>query len=336
LEAGDACATLSWRRGLVVALVDGLGHGPRAAEAARVFLDSVGRHAELALADLFTHAHHDLLRTRGAVAAVARIDHEAGAVEIGGIGNIVVLVMRADGGRAAHAIMVPGILGSAYRTVRPQALPLAVGDILVMHSDGVRSRFDFSEVRNMTAQAASEHVVKAAAKPTDDAACVIVKATTPGAWTARIGAPAPPSDGSVKIAIVREGDAACAAAEARAYGARIGLALRAQWEMSLVASELATNVLKFAGSGTMTLRRVEAPRPALELEMVDRGAGIPDVATALVDGHSEGAMLTVERPRRPGQGLGVGLGSVRRMSDDLDIESTPGRGTRVTALKYLR
>jgi anti-sigma regulatory factor (Ser/Thr protein kinase) len=326
---------MPWQRGVLVALADGLGHGPRAAEAARAFLASVERHAELPLAELFSQAHRELLRTRGVVAAVARIDQECGSVEVGGIGNIAAVVLRGGGGHSAHAMMVPGVLGSAYRSVRPQALPMDTGDSVIMHSDGVRSRFDFGVIRSMTAQAGSEHVVMAAAKPTDDAACVVARALACRPGLACSEAPRTRPAESLEVPIRSSADAACAAAQTRAYGARIGLSPRAQWEMSLVASELATNVLKFAVGGMLTLRVIDSPRAALELEMVDRGRGIRDVAAAVVDGFSEGAMLSPEHPRRAGQGLGVGLGTVHRMSDDVSIDSAPERGTRIIALKFL-
>jgi anti-sigma regulatory factor (Ser/Thr protein kinase) len=335
-EAGDACGVFPWRRGVVVALADGLGHGARAAEPARAFLTRVQADPDLALPEIFSRAHRDLLRTRGAVAAVARVDQQCGGVEVAGIGNIGVMVLQGEDGRTVRGIMVPGVLGSSFRTVRSQALPLAAGDTLVMHSDGVRSQFDFGVVRGMAAQAGSERVVRTGGKPTDDAACVVLRASAPASTESASSDAAGPDDALWRMPIRMVGDAACAAAETRAYGARLGLSLRAQWEMSLVASELATNVLKFAGSGTMTLRRVDSPRAAMLLEMIDRGDGIADVGAAMVDGYSEGRLLSRERPRRPGQGLGVGLGTVHRMSDDVSIESGPRTGTRVTALKYLR
>ena len=104
--------------------------------------------------------------------------------------------------------------------------------------------------------------------------------------------------------------------------------------MSIVASELATNVLKFAGAGEVTLRHVRTPREAIVIEVVDSGRGIADVGAAMEDGFSEGAKLGVDRPRREGQGLGLGLGTVHRLMDTVNVESDALRGTRITAWKY--
>jgi serine/threonine-protein kinase RsbT len=118
------------------------------------------------------------------------------------------------------------------------------------------------------------------------------------------------------------------------FAAAMGFAPRATWEVSIAASELATNAIKFAGGGSLVLSKLTTPREALELVMSDHGEGIRDVEAAVVDRFSEGALLGADHPRRPGQGLGVGLGSVHRMMDAVEVGSSNGNGTRIRALKY--
>ncbi|GAA3038654.1 ATP-binding SpoIIE family protein phosphatase [Streptomyces glomeratus] len=91
----------------------------------------------------------------------------------------------------------------------------------------------------------------------------------------------------------------------------------------LVATELATNLLKHAGGGQILLETVDAPagaeaareRSALQIVTIDHGPGIRDLSAALQDGFSTTASL------------GAGLGTCRRVADDFDLHSTPGRGT---------
>ena len=93
------------------------------------------------------------------------------------------------------------------------------------------------------------------------------------------------------------------------------------------ASELASNILKYAGRGTLRVRRVpEGPGPgaSAEIEARDRGPGIADVARALTDRFSTSGTL------------GLGLPGVRRMMDHFEIDSAPGRGTLVRVRKRLR
>ncbi len=99
-------------------------------------------------------------------------------------------------------------------------------------------------------------------------------------------------------------------------------------ERSLIAtvvSELGRNIIKYAGRGSIRLGRVEdEQRQGIEVTAEDRGPGIPDLEHAMQDHVSTGGTL------------GLGLPGVRRMMDEFEIESQPGKGTRVTARKWLK
>ncbi len=92
---------------------------------------------------------------------------------------------------------------------------------------------------------------------------------------------------------------------------------------ALVATELATNLLKHAGGGQVLIDVVPAPVPAadgsearlVQIAAVDHGPGIADVPGALRDGFSTT------------QSLGAGLGTCRRIADGFEVHSVPGRGT---------
>lgn len=89
-------------------------------------------------------------------------------------------------------------------------------------------------------------------------------------------------------------------------------------------SELVRNILKYAGSGAIRLRRVEGPGGrGIEIEVSDHGPGIEDIDAAMSDHYSSGGTL------------GLGLPGVKRMMDEFSLVSTPGEGTRVTARKWL-
>jgi serine/threonine-protein kinase RsbT len=89
-------------------------------------------------------------------------------------------------------------------------------------------------------------------------------------------------------------------------------------------SELVRNILKYADSGEIKLRRIkDYGRRGIEIEVSDRGPGIEDCEAAMQDHYSP-----------PGT-LGMGLPGVRRMMAEFTLESTPGEGTRVTARKWI-
>jgi serine/threonine-protein kinase RsbT len=92
--------------------------------------------------------------------------------------------------------------------------------------------------------------------------------------------------------------------------------------VALVVSELATNQVKYArGRGEVILRRCERGRECIEIEALDQGPGIADVEWALAEHTSTGGSL------------GLGLPGVKRLMDELHIDTSPG-GTRVTVRKW--
>jgi serine/threonine-protein kinase RsbT len=132
-----------------------------------------------------------------------------------------------------------------------------------------------------------------------------------------------PVDGVVPIAgdqdVVRVRQAVrSAAVEAR-------LSLVDQTKVITAASELARNTLTHGGGGHAELRSVTNGRRAgVRVAFVDHGPGIADLDLALTDGFTTGT------------GLGLGLSGARRLVDEFEIETGPGRGTRVTVVKWSR
>jgi serine/threonine-protein kinase RsbT len=119
------------------------------------------------------------------------------------------------------------------------------------------------------------------------------------------------------------------------FAARAGLDRRARWEFAISVSELATNCVKFARGGRLTLRHVSAPRGCVQIVASDRGPGVADPKRAVEDGWSEGRRLDAVAPRRRGGGLGVGLGAVLRLMDDVSIQTTPEAGTTIVATRWI-
>lgn len=119
------------------------------------------------------------------------------------------------------------------------------------------------------------------------------------------------------------------------FATAAGFGQRTRWEIAISVSELATNIVRFAGKGTITLRLLDSPAPGLEVVADDDGPGIDDVEAALKDGFSEGRFLAEEVPLAGRRGLGSGLGAVRRLMGSLSIERKPEGGTRVVAVKWL-
>ncbi len=102
-----------------------------------------------------------------------------------------------------------------------------------------------------------------------------------------------------------------------------GLSLVDQTKLITAASELGRNTLVYGGGGKAIATIVEdGGRRGVRLEFSDQGPGIADVALALTDGYTSGG------------GLGLGLGGAKRLSDEFSIDTAPGKGTRVTIVRW--
>ncbi len=117
--------------------------------------------------------------------------------------------------------------------------------------------------------------------------------------------------------VTDESDRFWCAAEVRRFARDVGFGDRAQWELAIVAAELVSNAVRHAAAGTLTLRGASGPRGGMEIVVADRG----------------GTGWRVWAGRR--RGLGLGLRTVRCLSDDVSIERGPDGGTVVTAARYL-
>jgi serine/threonine-protein kinase RsbT len=88
-------------------------------------------------------------------------------------------------------------------------------------------------------------------------------------------------------------------------------------------SELARNIVSYAGAGEITLKRIQnSTRQGILIVALDQGPGIHDIREALRDGFSTSGSL------------GLGLPGVRRLMDEFAISSQPGRGTKVEVKKW--
>ena len=109
----------------------------------------------------------------------------------------------------------------------------------------------------------------------------------------------------------------------RALAVEIGLSLIDQTKIVTAASELARNTVVHGGGGFARLQIIhDTGRRGLRLTFEDHGPGIADVERAMRDGYTTG------------NGLGLGLGGAKRLSNEFSIDSAPGAGTRVSIVRW--
>jgi serine/threonine-protein kinase RsbT len=129
----------------------------------------------------------------------------------------------------------------------------------------------------------------------------------------------------IRVLIRSNLDIVTARQEGRALAACTGFGATDATLIATVISELARNIVSYAGQGEIILRIVQNnPAKGLMIISRDSGPGIRSVEDAMRDGYSTSG------------GLGLGLPGVRRLVDEFTIESVLGRGTVLRATKWLR
>lgn len=135
---GEALSGDSWRvsdDGTTFLLIDGLGHGILAAEAARVGVELFQKHEKLPIDQILQHMHSGMRATRGAAAAIARVRNEANIIEFAGIGNIACMLMNPA--RTQSFVSHNGTLGHQVRRIQVFQYAYSARDLLLMQSDGI-------------------------------------------------------------------------------------------------------------------------------------------------------------------------------------------------------
>lgn len=129
----------------------------------------------------------------------------------------------------------------------------------------------------------------------------------------------------VRVRIAREADILTARQEGRALAATLGFSGSELTVIATAISEVARNIVAYAGHGEIVLAAVDhGGRHGLLVVARDEGPGIPDVEIALQDGYSTAGSL------------GLGLPGARRLMDEFEIVSRAGEGTTVTMRKWVR
>jgi len=131
-----------------------------------------------------------------------------------------------------------------------------------------------------------------------------------------------PRDDELCIPIRADADIVTARQAVRELASRLGFSRTDLTLIATAVSEVARNIVRFAGAGELVVELVEGPRRGLRVVATDHGPGIDDVDQALTDGYSTY------------NGLGLGLPGARRLMDEFELVSKAGAGTTVTMTKW--
>lgn len=179
-DSGDQFLIRRREDGVLVAAIDGLGHGVEAARAARLAAAVLDAHADQTLITLMNRCHTALCGTRGVTMSLARFVARDSVVVWLGVGNVEgVVVFSHNRAKSAELLLQGGVVGGHLPPLVASTVSVAPDDTLVFATDGVAPAFADSIIRTDSPQVIADRTLRQHAKPTDDALVVVARYVKP-------------------------------------------------------------------------------------------------------------------------------------------------------------
>jgi serine phosphatase RsbU (regulator of sigma subunit) len=178
IMSGDAHLVSPFEGGVLVAVIDGLGHGPEAHLAASAAVAVLSRRPQAPVTDLIQLCHAEIKSTRGVVLSLASFDTTRGLVTWVGVGDVEgVLLSAADPSRGGRQSLLlrNGVVGYQLPSLREVICPVATGDMLIFATDGVRHDFTATAPNGRSPQAIADDIIANHGKSTDDALVLVAR-----------------------------------------------------------------------------------------------------------------------------------------------------------------
>lgn len=177
-DSGDGYLVRKIRNQVLLAVVDGLGHGAGAAEATRMAISTLKKQSEYSIISLVQTCHEALRHTRGVVLNLAMLDVSSNAMDWIGIGNVEGVLVRAN--PRAKPLMEStflrgGVVGYKLPPLLGAVLPIEQGDLLIFATDGIDSDFMQSVIKSDPAERIAERICSRHGKSSDDALVLVAR-----------------------------------------------------------------------------------------------------------------------------------------------------------------
>ena len=179
-QCGDHHLVCCNQSGILIAAIDGIGHGEEAANAAKAAVSILKTGADEPVISLVQRCHEGLRSTRGVVMSLASIDPGHGMMTWVGVGNVQGVLMRSGAAKGTVQevlLLRAGVVGSQLPALQAAVLPIAKGDTLVFATDGIRGEFaeDLSALESP--QRAADRILERHCRGNDDALVLVVRLT---------------------------------------------------------------------------------------------------------------------------------------------------------------
>jgi len=177
-ESGDQHLVCCNESGVLVAAIDGIGHGAEAARAARAAIAVLRNGVGEPIISLVTACHEKLRSTRGVVLSLASLDVKHGLMTWLGVGNVKGVLVRADKKVGLETLLLRGgVVGDHVPQLQAAVIPVSQGDLLVFATDGIRTDFVSTLSALENPQRAAERVMKSFCNQSDDALVLALRFT---------------------------------------------------------------------------------------------------------------------------------------------------------------
>lgn len=180
MVSGDQHLVQAFPNGILVAVVDGLGHGGEAAAAAKIAIATLEVFAQQPVTVLVRRCHDALAQTRGVVMSLASFNTSDQTLTWIGVGNVVGLLIRARPSRPLpqeSVLLRGGVVGYQLPLLNAAVIPVLVGDTLIFATDGIDSNFTDGIFLGDSPQRLATRILAQHGKGTDDALVLVARWT---------------------------------------------------------------------------------------------------------------------------------------------------------------
>ena len=174
-QSGDHCLIRPSAGGMLIAVVDGTGHGSAAAAAAKRAIATLEAHAQETPLSLLLRCHEELKGTRGAVMTIAYVDHRDRTLTWLGVGNVEAMLFHGRQAKPDRALLRNGVIGFRLPAMRAEVLPLRPSDTLIMATDGITPDFADALTLHDDPERIAVDILEKYRKGHDDALVVVAR-----------------------------------------------------------------------------------------------------------------------------------------------------------------
>ena len=176
--SGDLHLVKPFDHGVLLAVVDGVGHGGEATAAAQSAVAILESHINESVISLVRRCHEALTESRGVVMTIATLNARENTITWLGVGNVEGRVLRADRSAthpAESVLLRGGLVGYQLPALQASVIPVAMGDLLILATDGIRDTFADNLGINEAPEHMANHILERHFKGTDDALVLVAR-----------------------------------------------------------------------------------------------------------------------------------------------------------------